>query len=118
MSRLPEKGDAAAAIDAMNARTDALGADGPKPLEGGTYRFDVMTGTTAEGADTQVMRGAYGDLFDVTELLDEGGMYLVQAFLRDIARGYRDPTSALASLLFQGTAIGVLMERARWERGS
>ena len=115
MSHLPEPGDVKVAVDMMNARSEARGMRGEKPISAGTVFVDFEAGSVAlNQADT--LLSVYGDLFDVAELLQEGGAMMVRNYLHDIVTGDHDPLSALSSLLFQGVAIGVLMERARWER--
>lgn len=111
MSRLPEKGDVALAVDTLDARVVAI-SDGGTFVDCGPIRIR-KDGLTGEGVDPLLR--AYGDLFDPGELLAEGGMSLILKTIVGIAQT-SDPRSEMATLFMQAAALGVLMERARWEK--
>jgi hypothetical protein len=105
----PEKGEALAAAEALDARLRATA-----PADGGIVVAEVNRRSGEIRGEEAAMRGAYGDLFDIGELADlaEGP---VQAFIADIAFGTA-PDAALRSMFLMAVAHGVLMERARWQR--
>lgn len=114
MSRLPEKGDAKRAYQAINARAVAA-VDEVAPGHHLVGLIDMRDGElTGDGLDG--FRRVYGDLFDISETIEYGGTDLVFASLEKIDRGVMDPFSALMSLFLQATATGVIMERQRWEK--
>lgn len=77
---------------------------------------DVTVGEDdIEGEGRPVALLIYGDLFDVGDLLADGGEMIVRNSLK-AAMLSGDLLSSLASCLVQGVALGVLMERARWEK--
>lgn len=112
MSRLPEKGDVEAAIRRFDARMNAASNDESIYHTGA---ISARRGGGLDGPGAQAMLRVYGDLFDPGEALTAGGFGLCKAFIQDIAAGGTDPFDAMASLWFQGLALGVLMERERWE---
>lgn len=118
MSRLPEPGEAAAAIDALDQRARAVQSDeDPSVVNLGSLEYHRGTGALRGEAVPSTL-AVFGDLFDLGELLTQGGARVIDTSLVDIVSGANDPVSALASLYAQGVATGVLMERARWERRS
>ena len=116
MSRLPEKGEVNVAAEAMNARMRAAAEN---ITEGET--FDVgLVSVNRKTRDTNDMefgiRGVYGDLFDVGEMIASAAG-LIEMFIADIATGRRDVMSACVSMYLMAAGQGVLIERGRWERG-
>lgn len=109
MSRLPEPGEVQAAADTLN---DRLQASRLADDEVAFVQVNTKTGAMTGAAD--VLRGTYGDLFDIGEM-GEVAVAPVRAFIRDVAEGM-DPEVALLSMYLLAVAHGVLMERARWER--
>lgn len=116
MSRLPQPGDAVLASRALNGRVDAaVGANEDNPIVrmGGI----VLTEDGITGPGVPVLLSVYGDLFDVTETLDDAGWAgLLSAHERDIEAGEDTLDSTLIAVALQAVAFGVLMERLRWER--
>jgi hypothetical protein len=114
MGRLPEPGDARAAFDLMDERAKATLPDTSNHMhDAGDLEFDATAGVMS-GEAAKKFRLAYGDLFTTEEVLQEGGLSLLgstaEVWLRE-----NDVLSVLASLMLQSMAIGVLMERHRWE---
>lgn len=110
MSHLPEKGEARAAADVMDARLKAANTGRTDEA------FVEMHSRTGEmRGDSHVMYAAYGDLFDVGDLVPVA-LAPVRKFIVDIAQG-QDPESALCSMYMLAVAHGVMIERRRWERG-
>lgn len=105
MSRLPEEGDVAVATDLWNARIEAT--TGGDQMCAGPVRI-TEHGAVGEGM-SPILRAA-GDLFD-----PGAGVEMIRAAIVDMLRD-GDVQSALATVVLQSTALGVLMERARWER--
>lgn len=109
MSRLPEKGEAKAAVEILIARLSAVTETDEDVMvaevnpESGEIRGE-------EGA----VRGVFGDLFDIGEMA-ACAEPAVQKFIGDIAFGVA-PDAALRSMYMLAAAHGTLMERARWER--
>lgn len=115
MSALPEKGEAKAAMRALTTRVDQV-SDRDASGQAEVGRVLVGDGDmTGDGAPST--RLIYGDLFDIGDMMADGGSSMVLMALQSVARG-QQPMSVLASILIQGVGLGVLMERARWERGS
>jgi hypothetical protein len=116
VSRLPEKGEAEAAMAAMNERSRiALGVTSDQP----TVILGSLSGSRSSGLSgsaLESLRLSYGDLFDIGELLIEGGAGAVEHFGVLVRAGQISLEAALASVLLQGVGTGVLMERARWEK--
>lgn len=115
--RHPEKGEVQAAADMMNGRMRAVADDVPENETfdiGGKVYINRLTGE-ATGMPLGVL-AVYGDLFDVGEMT-LSALSVCNLFLADIATGRRDPIEALVSLYLQAAGKGVLIERARWERG-
>jgi hypothetical protein len=103
--RFPEKGEARAAAEALDARLRAVAGDDIRDAE-----VNVCSGEMR--GDETAVRGVYGDLFDVGDVAEfaEGPVHY---FLADIAGGVM-PDVALRSMFLLAVAQGVLMERARW----
>lgn len=113
MTRLPEKGDVAAAVKVFNARVSAL-AEGGGEVITGAIAIGVNSGSIA--GDTSPLLAAYEDLFDVGELLTEAGLGFVMETIAKIALGRSvDVNSELISMYMQAAALGVLIERGRWQ---
>lgn len=83
----------------------------------GNIGADLDSGEV-DGDGVDAMRLIFGDLVDVGELIAEGGASIVSSALGSVMLGRNDPVSSCLSLFVQGVATGVLMERARWERGN
>lgn len=115
MIPLPEKGEARRASEVMDARMRAISGDD----ESVTFNIssaDVSLKTgEMRSTNPQGIGGVYGDLFDVGELVALSAS-ICAAFMVDIATERRDPMSALVSVYLQAAGIGVLIERARWQR--
>jgi hypothetical protein len=111
VSRLPEKGDTQAAIEMLDARVRAISGGGNVVNCGPV----VVDGEEVSGSGADPLLKAYGDLLDSGEFLSEAGVPLVGVALVQIASdgGFQSP---LLGLALQAAALGVLMERARWER--
>lgn len=117
MSRLPESGDAIAAVVAMNTRVE-IGAqlDGNVCEQVGDLEVNLRTGEVS-GDGIDVYRPVYGDLFEIGEML-QMGLRITDLF-EEIAEANPDELRhVLISLYLQAVGTGVLMERARWERRS
>jgi hypothetical protein len=115
MSRLPEKGEALASAEAMNARMATV-HDGPPGSTfdlGGDVEVSRATGE-ARGLEFAI-HAVYSDLFDIGETVATSAS-MCDMFIVDIALGRRDPMSALVSLFLMAKGNGVLEERARWTR--
>jgi hypothetical protein len=114
VSRLPQRGDAVRAAEALNARVNAaVGGSEDRPLVvTGETHINMRDGSlSGEGAESY--RRVYGDLMDVAEVTGACGLSLAEHHMPSIlATG--DPLP----LILQCVAFGVLMERLRWERGS
>lgn len=113
MSHLPEPGEAKAAAETFTRRVQAM-TDGGDAMYTGPISVKVQTGEM--GGDVDPLRKAYGDLFDPGEVLAEGGVDLALRTIVDIGVHGHDPIAGMLSAYMQGVALGVLMERARWER--
>lgn len=114
MSFLPEPGDARAAFDLMDERAHATLPDTSEHMhDAGDMEFDMGAGVMSGSAAVK-FRLAYGDLFKTEEVLKEGGVSLLVATAK-VWLKEQDTLSVLASLMLQSMAIGVLMERRRWE---
>jgi hypothetical protein len=111
VSCLPKKGDTATAIDLLDARVRAI-SGGSSLISCGPVLID---GTEMSGPGVDPLLKAYGDLLDSGEFLSEAGLPLVRVALAEMGIG-GSVQSALLGLVLQGAALGVLMERARWER--
>lgn len=111
MSRLPEKGDTQTAVDLLDARVRAI-SNGSSLVMCGPVLID---GDEMSGPGVDPLLKAYGDLLDSGEFVSEAGIPLVGVALIDMARN-GGIQSALLGLALQAAALGVLMERARWER--
>jgi hypothetical protein len=113
--RHPEKGEADAAAKVMDARMRAVAGE-PDTVTFNIAQANISRQTgEVSSTDNMALGAVYGDLVDVGEvvLMCEP---VVSAFLVDIATGRRDPVSAMVSLYLQATGVGVLVERARWQR--
>jgi hypothetical protein len=110
MSQLPVTADIDRAIEVWDARIDALTGGGDGMCAG-----VVETVDGAHGEGLVALRQACGDLFDPAEFIDRIGVKLIHAALEDAVRE-RDAGSAVATAVLQAAALGVLIERARWER--
>lgn len=116
MSRLPQPGDAVRATRVLNARMDAaVGAnENNDAVATGPL---VITADGVTGAGLAGLLRAYGDLFDLTEVLNDSGFGgLAWRHERDVEEDGESLPSALVMYGLQGVAFGVLMERLRWER--
>lgn len=103
------------AATVLNGRMDAaVGAnEHDRMVRTGSITL-TENGITGPGMGT--LFAVYGDLFDITETLDDAGFGgLVQAHLADVEAGEDEMDSALCAVALQGIAFGVLMERLRWE---
>lgn len=107
MSRLPEKGEATAAAEALERRLHAIG-------DGENFVAEVNVNTDDMRGEGPAVRAAYGDLFVIGEMA-QAAEIPVNNFIYDIATGTM-PDVALRSMYLLAVAHGVLMERARWER--
>lgn len=110
----PEKGEARAAADTMDARMRAVAGE-PESITFNLASANISRRTgEVDSNNALALGGVYGDLFDVGDviLMSEP---IIHAFLLDIASERRDPVSAMASLYLQAAGVGVLMERKRWE---
>jgi hypothetical protein len=118
VSRLPQPGDAVKATRVLNARMDAaVGAN--EDNDAVTTGDLVISADGVTGEGLVGMRRAYGDLFDISEVLTESGFGgLAWRHERDVETGEEPLASALVMYGLQGVAFGVLMERLRWERAS
>lgn len=118
MSRLPQPGDAIKASRILNARMDAaVGANAEN--ESVTTGPVFITPDGVSGPGLAPLLRAYGDLFDMSEVLNDSGLgALAWRHERDVEAGEEPLDSALVMLMLQGVAFGVLMERDRWERGA
>jgi len=107
--RFPEKGEARAAAEALDARLRAVAGEN----EVLTVAVNPLSGQV-HGEGEQAVRSVYGDLFDLHDVAEyaEGPVHY---FLADIAGGVA-PDRALRSMFLLAVAQGVMMERARWER--
>ena len=100
----------------MDQRARATMAERKKHIhDAGRINFDPETQQFSGGGAT-IYRLVYGDLFDFGELLTEGGASLIKHAIATMAEPDEDDLSVLISLVSQAVAIGVLMERARWQR--
>lgn len=113
MSSLPEKGEALRAIVALRDRADASNAD--RDWKGSAELGNILVGSGRLSGDKSATLMVYGDLVDVADLM-ESGVLIVKSAMLSMVEGKQDLFSGLASMLIQGVATGVLMERARWER--
>lgn len=118
MSRLPQPGDAVKATQVLNGRL-AAGV--------GVTEQDVIVRTGSveltehgmTGPGVPALLAIYGDLFNVTETLDDAGFAgLVEAHVREVEAGDDTLNDAMCAVALQAVAHGVLQERLRWERGS
>jgi hypothetical protein len=109
--RHPEPGEFQAAGERFNARIDAL-------PEHARMAMAVHLGTGAVDDDQGLAshRLVYGDLLMVDEVAI-GNRGLVAQLAAEIFSGQVTTLDALMTVALQSTAVGVLMERARWERG-
>lgn len=122
MSRLPQPGDVPRASRALNQRFAAAleMTEDDTCRVGGNLRVNMTTGdVSGEGAAQTLM--VYGDLFSIPELFvafmgGEGNV--IDGHIAGVESGEFELRSTLMSLVQQATAMGVLMERQRWERGS
>lgn len=108
MSRLPEPGEAHAAMEALDKRLHSVGDTGDIFFVG----VNTQTGSMEGGGEGPV-RATYGDLFDIAETAD-CAQAAVTHFIVDIATGRADPETAMRSMYLLAVAHGVMMERARW----
>lgn len=118
MSRLPQPGDAVKATTILNARLAAgVGASEEDVIvRTGSVTLDE---TGLHGPGVPSLLAIYGDLFDITETLDDAGFArMLEAHMADVVSGGDTLDSALVAVALQSIAFGVLMERNRWERGS
>lgn len=116
--RLPQPGDAVKATRVMNGRMEAaVGATDPRELVTAGEVVLADDGITGPGA--QALFAIYGDLFDITETLNEAGFArMLLNHEREVEGGEERLDAALVAVALQGVGFGVLMERLRWERGS
>lgn len=114
--RFPEAGEARAAFDRINERAKA-GVTETRP--GFHHAGDLSGGGSKRltGSAADVFRHVYGDLFDIDDLVNGGADALAVASIEVVMRG-SDLFSVFMSTILEAVAIGVLMERARWEKGS
>ena len=101
-----------AACDVWNDRVDAV-SNGVGEVQVEALRLRTY-GVEGEGVD--MIRKAAGDLFDPGELFTAFGARLMNDAIADVLKT-GDVQSALATVIIQATAVGVLTERLRWERG-
>lgn len=114
---LPQPGDVRTAADAMNARAEALGIERDDVgVVGDLQLLSDGNETAVTGAAVDPLRRIYGDLFDVAEAMEIGAP-VVHELIADLVAGEIDLQSGLGSMFFQGLALGVMMERQRWQRG-
>lgn len=114
--QLPASGDVRRAADAMNKRVEAA-LNVPQGTRPGFVDIGLTTvdGTGIGGVGADAMRRVHGDLVDTGEFIDDVALGWINATLDGVTSGKFDPISALASLSIQSVALGVLMERQRWE---
>jgi hypothetical protein len=111
----PEKGEALAAAETLNARMEAsVQFEAGESFDIGMILVDRRTGETGNNPEFSV-HAIYGDLFDVGEMLATSAG-VTEMFIADIATGRRDVMSAMLSLYLMAAGHGVLLERARWEK--
>lgn len=98
------------AVTLVGARVQALGCADEGFIDAGDIKVNAWTGV-AEGEGMDIYRRAYGDLFELGELV-AAGSGVIRAF-KDLVDAGDDVASVLFSLYLQAVATGVLMERAR-----
>lgn len=114
--RLPEPGDVAAAVRIFNARIEAaVGADENSPTVWTGPTLINLAEDAMDGEGALSMRMVYGDLFEIPELMREGGASLAHRYVNEMLSGESDLFSSLVTMYLQGCGLGVLMERRRWE---
>jgi hypothetical protein len=112
VSRLPEKGEAKRAADAMDRRAElVIGRTNVIEDVGGLEINTRTAEATGDGMDAY--RKVFGDLFDLGDTVAVT-WDLVAGFIEQLART-EDPQGVLMSLFLQGVGLGVMMERQRWQ---
>lgn len=117
MSRLPQPGDAVKATTLLNERLNAAVGVGKDDaiVRTGSVTLDP---SGLHGPGVPSLLAIYGDLFDITETLDDAGFAgMLTAHEKDLEAGNDMLDSCLVAIALQSIAFGVLMERNRWERG-